>query len=108
MKLKVDGEVLEFAEDSLKNTEAIKVQRATGYTVPEWLKAARAGDALAITGLVWLARLRRGESLDFDDVEFNIATLSRVDDKKAADADEDDAEAPAGKPRSTRRSNNAS
>lgn len=86
MKISIDGDEFEYDTGKLLNTEAIALQKATGMRPPEFGKALEAGDAIAITGLVWLLWMRNGKRVKFDTVEFDLASIEIEDDE--ADADE--------------------
>lgn len=81
MKISVDGEVYEFDTNRILNTEAIALQKVTGMTVAEWGKACDAGDAYALTAMVWLVWRRNGRDVPFDDVEFDLNSLEAKDDE---------------------------
>jgi hypothetical protein len=76
MKIAISGETYEYDPDTLLNTEAIALQRATGMRPPEFGKALELGDAVALTGLVWLIWRRNGRNVEFDAVEFDLADVS--------------------------------
>lgn len=98
-----DGQEYEF--DGLMLAEARAIQKTTGMTIAQWEDALSAGDANAITALIWIARKRNGEpTLRFDDVDGDIRTFAPLDDDDAdtegnsgaADAAEADADVTAG------------
>lgn len=100
-KVTINGEKFDYDNSRLLNTEAIALQKVTGMTVQEWSTALKAGDAFALTGLVWLIWRRDGRETTFDAVEFDIATMEIEDDEPAAEPQEvptaaaDAAESPA-------------
>jgi hypothetical protein len=81
-KVTVDGQVYDYDPSKMLNTEAIALQKVTGMTVPEWTTGLQAGDASALTGLVWLLFRRNGRELAFDEVEFDIGSLELEDDEE--------------------------
>lgn len=85
MKITVDGEVFEYDQARLLNTEAIALQKVTGMRVQEWAKNMQEGDAYALTGLVWLLWRRNGKDVPFDDVEFDMGAIEIADDESAED-----------------------
>lgn len=85
MKISIDGEEYDYDTGKLLNTEAIALQKATGMRPPEFGKALEAGDAIAITGLVWLLWMRNGKRVNFDTVEFDLASIEMESDEGEAD-----------------------
>ena len=81
MKITVDGQVFDYDASRLLNTEAIALQRVMGMPVPDWTKAMQKGDAIALTGLVWLLWRRAGRDVPFDDVEFDLGSIEVEDDE---------------------------
>lgn len=73
MKITVAGQVYEYDPERLLNTEAIALQRHTGFTPPEFGERLGKGDAIAMTGLVWLLWRREGKHVRWEDVEFDFA-----------------------------------
>lgn len=92
MKINVDGQVYEYDESRLMNTEAIALQRATGMKPGEFGEALNAGDAIAITGIVWLAWRREGRKVRFEDVEFNLAAFGIEGDEPEPEQEEKEGE----------------
>lgn len=72
LRFSVDGQQYEIDVLRILNTEAIAVQKATGYGYDEWLTKCDEGDPLAVTAMVWIAMKRRPEyhDLRFTDVSF--------------------------------------
>lgn len=89
MRFTVSGEQYEYDPNKLMNIEAIALQRATGMRPPEFGKALELGDAIAITGLVWLMWSRNGKVVPFEEVVFDIASIE-IEDEDEADADPKD------------------
>lgn len=85
MKISIDGEEFEYDTGKLLNIEAIALQKATGMRPPEFGKALEAGDAIAITGLVWLLWMRNDKHVKFADVVFDLATIEIEDDEAVPD-----------------------
>lgn len=87
MKISIDGESFEYDANKLLNTEAIALQKVTGMRPPAFGEALQEGDAIAITGLVWLMWRRIGKVMAFEDVEFDLAALELEDDDADPKAD---------------------
>ena len=75
MKVTVEGAVYEYDAGKLLNTEAIALQKETGMTPTEFGEALEKGDALAITGLVWLVWRRAGRNMKLSEVEFDLMSI---------------------------------
>lgn len=75
MRVTIDGQVYEYDETRLMNTEAIALQKATGFRPPEFAEELKKGDAIALTGLVWLILRRNGDKGKFDELEFDLAAI---------------------------------
>ncbi len=88
-KVTIDGQVFDYNPDRMLNTEAIALQKVTGMRMQEWSSALTEGDAYALTGLVWLLYRREGREVPFDEVEFDIGSISLEEDAgpEAAEAD---------------------
>lgn len=86
MRVTVAGETYEYDEKKLLNTEAIALQKATGLRPPEFAEGLKVGDAIALSGLVWLILRRAGSKVKFDDLEFDLATIGveAVEEEKPA------------------------
>jgi hypothetical protein len=81
MKLVVEGQAYEFDQGRLTVKEARLIKGATGFTVNAWQQALGELDADAVAALVWLLRRRNGElGLAFDDVDFDLSSLTVEDD----------------------------
>jgi hypothetical protein len=87
-KVTIDGQVYDYDPTRMLNTEAIGLQKVTGMKMQEWGKALEQGDAYALTGLVWLLYRRNGREVPFDEVEFDIGSISIEDDAPAAEEEE--------------------
>lgn len=81
MKITVEGQVYDFDPARMLNTEAIALQKVTGWRIKEWSDGLAQGDAVAMTALVWLIFRRNGQETRFDDVEFDMGSLSIEDDE---------------------------
>lgn len=79
-KVTIDGQVYDYDPNRMLNTEAIALQKVTGMRMQEWTTALTQGDAFALTGLVWLLWRRAGREVLFDEVEFDIGSISMDDD----------------------------
>lgn len=75
MRVTVEGTEYEYDEKRLMNTEAIALQKATGLRPPEFADGLKKGDAIALSGLVWLILRRSGSTLKFDELEFDLASI---------------------------------
>lgn len=88
-KVTIDGQVYDYDPSRMLNTEAIALQKVTGMRMQEWTTALTQGDAFALTGLVWLLWRRSGREVSFDEVEFDIGSISLEDDEEPqAEGDE--------------------
>lgn len=100
-KVTIDGQVFDYDPTRMLNTEAIALQKVTGMRMQEWTTALTEGDAFALTGLVWLLYRRDGRNVPFDEVEFDIGSITLEDDSEPeveadpTEAAEDAAESPA-------------
>lgn len=81
-KVTIDGQVYDYNPTRMLNTEAIALQKVTGMRMQEWTTALTQGDAFALTGLVWLLWRRAGRECAFDEVEFDIGSISMDDDEQ--------------------------
>ena len=85
MKISVDGTSYDFDQGRLMLSEARLIEKNTGMTIPRWQKALDEFNSDALAGLVLLLRRRAGETeLQFEDVEFDVASLTIDDDAPAA------------------------
>lgn len=86
MRVTVGESVYEYDETKLLNTEAIALQKATGLKPPQFAEGLKEGDAIALSGLVWLILRRAGETVKFDDLEFDLASIDveAVEEEKPA------------------------
>jgi len=75
MKLTVEGNQYELDLTKIKTKEAIALQKATGLTLKQFFDAIGEMDAVALTGLVWLAFKRAGNKMAFDDVDVDLMSL---------------------------------
>jgi hypothetical protein len=83
LKIKVDGKEYGYDPTKLLFSEAAFVQKRTGLKVQEWQAGLAEMDAYALAGLVYILRKRAGEAPDWDDFDFDIASLEFVDDDEA-------------------------
>jgi len=73
MKFRVDGRMYEFDQSRITIKEAMQIKTATGYGLKTFMEGLQDGDPFSIASLVWLARIRDGDTgLKFDDVDFNL------------------------------------
>ena len=80
MKLSVEGHEYPLDLTSIRTKEAIALQKATGFTVKQLMEALQEMDAVAITGIVWLAWSRAGNKIEFDDVDFDLMSVQIEED----------------------------
>lgn len=80
MKFSIDDTEWEFDESTLLNTEAIKIQRETGYNLKTFFTVIREMDPIALTALVWITWLRNGKDVKFEDVVFDLTKIKLVGD----------------------------
>lgn len=81
MKFSIDDTEWEFDESTLLNTEAIKIQRETGYNLKTFFTVIREMDPIALTALVWITWLRNGKDVKFEDVVFDLTKIELVGDE---------------------------
>ena len=78
MKFRLDGQMYDFDESTISIKEAMQIKVATGLDIPELMDGLGSGNPFAFASMVWLAKLRDGETgpdgkpLKFDDLDFNI------------------------------------
>ena len=82
-RIKVDGEWLDFAMDTVTNLEAMMVEDLTGWSVDKWGQQIAEGSARGLTTLIWILRRRNDPDLKFGDVVFNLTELEMEDDDEA-------------------------
>jgi hypothetical protein len=70
LRFEVDQTTYEIDPASILNTEAIAVQKVTGYGYDEWLGKCDDGDPQAVTAMVWVAMKRQNPELRYSDVSF--------------------------------------
>lgn len=56
--------------------EAIELRHRTGVKYAQLVMDLEEGDALALKAFLWLARVKAGEKVDYDDVTFTMMSLS--------------------------------
>lgn len=86
IRITVGGASYEYDETRLMNTEAIALQKATGLRPPEFAEGLENGDAIALSGLVWLIMRRAGQDIKFSDLEFDLAAIEMESDEEEAPA----------------------
>ena len=74
---------------TLRNVDAIAVERETGWSVAEWQRELARDSAIAFTALVWLVQRRDAPELRFEDVDYAIGEVKVEAVTKPGD-DEDD------------------
>ncbi len=75
MKITVDGNVYDFEPDSMRNDEAILIEKQCGVTFKQWGELLQEGSIMAMTALVWIIQRRETSGLAFDDVRFQFSGL---------------------------------
>ena len=76
-----DGRVFNLAgTDTLLNTEAMAIERATGWEMADFLAKLGKQSVLAMTAFVWVMAKRMEPTLRFDDVEFSFDALEKTED----------------------------
>ncbi len=77
LRVSIDGTIYEFNIRQTLNTEAIAIQKVTGYNYSEWLSKVDDNDFMAITALIWIILKRGGQTdLKFSDVKFTVEEWS--------------------------------
>jgi hypothetical protein len=74
---------------TLRNVDAIAVERETGWSVLEWQRELARDSAIAFTALVWIVQRRDSPALRFEDVDFVIGDVD-VEQVGRPDDPEDD------------------
>lgn len=86
MKFKIDDKVYEFDESRLLVREARELKHYTGMGLKQFGEGLQGGDADAIVGMLYLARRRAGEAVQWSDFdEYNIADLEMIEDEEEKD-----------------------
>jgi hypothetical protein len=75
VKVILGDQTWELDTETLLNTEAILIERQTGWNLLEWQLALSRRSMIAITCVVWLARRRQDPNLEFDDIEFDLKSF---------------------------------
>lgn len=70
LRFVVDEQQYEIDVTRILNTEAIAVQKVTGYGYDDWLSKCDDGDPMAVTAMVWIAMKRANPELRYSDVSF--------------------------------------
>lgn len=93
-----DGTTIEVDTDKLPLHEGLAIQKATGFLMPEWGKAAKAGDMLALIALGWvLIKFRMGKAdVTFEDVCEGKVVITTADfsDPEAQETAEGNGQSP--------------
>lgn len=83
MRISAGGKTFTFDPNKFLNTELIAVERATGFSAIEFQDGLNRGSMMAATALLWILQKRHVDpTIQFDDVEFDSATLLLEDDPK--------------------------
>jgi hypothetical protein len=87
-KFVLKGEEYPFDEGSLRNTEAIILEKQTGERMRDILESWGSGGALGITCMVWIAMRRNGRPVKFEDLEFDFADIEFIRDEPVVQAED--------------------
>jgi hypothetical protein len=80
MKITVEGTVYEHDVDNLLLSEALDIQeKLGGMTLVRWQYGLDGRGAIETKALVYLLKKRAGEKVDWDTLEFNLATVEYED-----------------------------
>lgn len=71
-------DVLEYDETKLKLSEARRLQKATGLGPQELADGLKGFNLEAVAALVWLALLRAGIEVAFEDLDFDLSAFEEV------------------------------
>lgn len=83
------GEILEYDEAKLRLSEAKKLQKITGWHPNDLAEGLKKGDADAIGAIVWLALLRNGIEVPYDELDFDLGGLVEEPDEEPESAGKD-------------------
>lgn len=75
IKVTVGDKVYEHDRTTLLISDAIQIKRLTGMTIREWQQGLIDDDPDSLKGLVWLLKSKAGENPDWDELDFDFATL---------------------------------
>lgn len=90
IRVTVGDDSFEWDWADLRNTEAIAVERETGWSVREWQQELLRDSTIAVTALVWVAQRRAKPDLRFEQVSFAIAEIDVEAVVKPGDEDDGD------------------
>lgn len=80
MKLTIDGTAYDFDPATMRNDEAILIERECQMTFKAWGELLTQGSITAMTALVWIVQRREDPSIAFGDVRFEFGSLDVEDD----------------------------
>jgi hypothetical protein len=75
MKISVDGNTYDFDAESMRNDEAMLIEKQCGVTFKQWGELLEQGSVLAMTALVWIIQRRENPALLFEEVRFEFSSL---------------------------------
>lgn len=71
-----DGRVFDLdSTDKILNTEAMAIERVTGWEMQEFLAKLEKQSVMAMTAYIWVMAKRKDPTIRFDDVEFSFDAL---------------------------------
>lgn len=99
LRITVAGKSHDWDWSALRNTEAISVERETGWSVAQWQRELGRDSAIAFTALVWILQRRDAPELRFEDVDFvisdvDVEVVGRPEDEDDGDPKESTASSP--------------
>lgn len=66
--------------DKILNTEAMAIERVTGWEMQDFLAKLEKQSVLAMTAYIWVMAKRTEPTIRFDDVEFSFDALEASED----------------------------
>lgn len=87
-KFGLDGDI-PYDANLLTNKEVRLIQSQVGFSPKQWHEALNKNDQTAQDVLVWVALLRAGHKISFDDLEYNMFDCSFKDDEADASPGKD-------------------
>ena len=86
MKINVDGQVYDYDERRLLNSELAFIQKKTGLKFEQWQQGLTELDAFATRALVYVLKKRAGEEPDWDALDFNMLEIFDTDEDEDVEA----------------------
>lgn len=79
MKFRIEGEDLEFEEDTLTVAEARLIKKHTGMGLKSFAEGSKDGDPDALVAIVFLAKRRAGQAVRWQDLDsLDLAKLEAI------------------------------